>query len=171
MGGVTGVLLGVLAARVHPGLVLAAACGLAVCVVPLAFIDVAVHRLPDVLTGGAYAVTVLFLLLAAASGGHWGGLGRALLGGLALAGFYLVLMLISPSGMGLGDVKLAFSLGTMLTWASWRLLLIGGITGLMLGALYGGALLALRRVTREQHIPFGPFMMAGAFLVIFVSAL
>jgi leader peptidase (prepilin peptidase)/N-methyltransferase len=165
------VLLGVLAARVHPGLVLAAACGLAVCAVPLAFIDLAVHRLPDVLTAGAYAVTVLFLLLAAASGGHWGDLERAVLGGLALAGFYLVLMLISPSGMGLGDVKLAFSLGTMLTWASWRLLLIGGITGLMLGALYGGALLAFRRVTRDQHIPFGPFMIAGAFAVISVSAL
>ena len=63
-------------------------------------------------------------------------------------------------------MKLAFSLGTMLAWTSWRLLLVGGITGLMLGALYGGALLALRRATREQHIPLGPFLIAGAFAVI-----
>lgn len=36
------------------------------------------------------------------------------LGGVALSGFYLVLALISPSGMGMGDVKAAAGLGTML---------------------------------------------------------
>jgi prepilin signal peptidase PulO-like enzyme (type II secretory pathway) len=61
-----------LAAVVHPGLVLAAVCLLAVCVIPLAFIDLAARRLPDVLTGPAYAVTALFLLLAAVAGGEAG---------------------------------------------------------------------------------------------------
>jgi hypothetical protein len=54
VGCVTAILLGALAARVHPGLVLAAACWLAACAVPLAFTDAAVRRLPDPLTGAAY---------------------------------------------------------------------------------------------------------------------
>jgi leader peptidase (prepilin peptidase)/N-methyltransferase len=169
LGIVTAVLLGALGARVHPGLVLAAACALAVCAVPLAFIDAAVQRLPDVLTAAAYAATAGFLLLAAAAGGHWGDLARAALGGLALAGVYLALLLISPSGMGLGDVKLAASLGTMLAWSSWRLLLLGGFAGFGLAAGYSIALLATHRATRKQHIPFGPFMIAGTFLALLLA--
>ena len=66
---VTAILLGALAAVLHPSLVLAAACWLAICAVPLAFIDAAVHRLPDVLTAAAYAGTGAFLLLAAPPAG------------------------------------------------------------------------------------------------------
>jgi leader peptidase (prepilin peptidase) / N-methyltransferase len=169
-GAVTALLLGTLAARVHPGLVLAAACWLAACAIPLACTDFAVQRLPDPLTGAAYAGTVVLLLLAAVVGGPWSALGpaflRALLGGLALAGFYLLLMIISPSGMSLGDVKLAASLGTLLAWFSWRLLIAGGFAGLCLGAIAAGALLASQRVSRKHLIPFGPFMIAGAVLAL-----
>ena len=165
-GAVTAVLLGGLAARVHPGLVLAAACWLAACAVPLAYTDLAVQRLPDPLTGAAYAGTAVLLLAAAAVGGPWSALVRALLGGLALAGFYLLLMVISPSGMSLGDVKLAASLGTLLAWFGWRLLLAGGFAGFLLGGVFAGALLASRRAGRKQTIPFGPFMIAGAVLAV-----
>jgi leader peptidase (prepilin peptidase)/N-methyltransferase len=165
-GAVTAVLLGGLAARVHPGLVLAAACWLAACAVPLACTDLAVQRLPDPLTGAAYAGTAVLLLAAAAVGGPWSALVRALLGGLALAGFYLLLMVISPSGMSLGDVKLAASLGTLLAWFSWRLLLAGGFAGFLLGGVFAAALLVSRRADRKQPIPFGPFMIAGAVLAV-----
>ena len=165
-GAVTAVLLGGLAGRVHPALVLAAACWLAACAVPLACTDLAVQRLPDPLTGAAYAGTAVLLLAAAAVGGPWSALVRALLGGLALAGFYLLLMVISPSGMSLGDVKLAASLGTLLAWFGWRLLLAGGFAGFLLGGVFAAALLVSRRADRKQPIPFGPFMIAGAVLAV-----
>jgi leader peptidase (prepilin peptidase)/N-methyltransferase len=161
----TGLLFGALAARVHPGLVLAAACWLALCAVPLAFIDAAVQRLPDLLTGPAFAGAVLLLLAAAAVGGHWPALGRAVLGGAALAGFYLLLAVISPSGMGMGDAKAGAGLGTILAWQSWACLIAGGFAGFLLAAVYGIALL-LSGATRKQQIPFGPFMITGAFLVV-----
>jgi len=168
-GLVTAVILAALGARVHPPLVLAAACALAVCAVPLAFIDVATQRLPDPLTAAAYTGTVVFLLLAAAVSGHWGAAGRAVLGGLALAAVYLGLLFISPSGMGLGDVKLAVSLGTLLAWRSWQVLVLGGFAGFLLAAVYSIALLATRRATRKQQIPFGPFMIAGTLLTLLLT--
>jgi len=181
-GAVTAVLLALLALRVPAsgsGLVLAAACWLAVCAVPLVFTDLAVSRLPDPLTAAAYAGIVILLLAAAftapgapgapGTDGHeasWAALGRAVLGGLALAGCYLLLMIISPSGMSLGDVKLAASLGTLLAWFGWRVLIAGGAAGFLLGGLGGVVLLASRRADRKQLIPFGPFMIAGAFLAV-----
>lgn len=75
-------------------------------------------------------------------------------------------MVISPSGMSLGDVKLAASLGTLLAWFSWRLLLAGGFAGFLLGGVFAAALLASRRAGRKQPIPFGPFMIAGAVLAV-----
>jgi leader peptidase (prepilin peptidase) / N-methyltransferase len=169
VGLTTAILLGALASRVQPGLVLAAACWLAVCCVPLGWIDAAVRRLPDALTVSAYAGTIAALMAAAGVSGHWPALVRAVLGGLALAGFYLALTLISPSGMGLGDVKLAASLGSLLAWSGWAVLLAGAFAGFLLAAVYGIALLALGRATRKQQIPFGPFMIAGTFTVILIG--
>jgi leader peptidase (prepilin peptidase)/N-methyltransferase len=162
---------GLLAAVVHPGLVLAAVCLLAVCVIPLAFIDLAVRRLPDVLTGPAYGVTALFLLLAAVAGGDWSRLGRALLGGAAFAGFCLLLFLISPQGIGPGDGKLAASLGTALAWFGWAAVFGGALAGFLLAALYSTGLLVSGRAARKQQIAFGPFMITGALLVILVLPL
>lgn len=164
----TAILLGALAVRFHPGLVLAAACWLALCAVPLAFIDAAVRRLPDALTGAALAGIALMLLTTGAASGHWHTPARAVLGGVALSGFYLLLALISPSGMGLGDVKAAASIGSVLALRGWTALIAGGFAGFLLAAAYGIALLASGRATSKQQIPFGPFMIAGAFLVILV---
>src|SRR5262249_15432010 len=119
----------------------------------------------------AYAGTMALLLVAAAASGHWNDLARAALGGLSLATVYLILVLITPSGPGLGDVKLAASIGTLLAWFSWATLLTGVFAGFALGAVYAGALLTLRRATRKQRTPFGPFMITGAFLVILAGTL
>jgi leader peptidase (prepilin peptidase)/N-methyltransferase len=162
----TAVLLGGLAVRIHPGLVLAAACWLAVCAVALAWIDVAVQRLPDVLTALAYTGTAVLLVLAAATGGHWPDLLRAILGGLALAAAYLALALISRGAIGLGDAKLSASLGTMLAWSGWPALVAGVFAGFLLAAVYGLGLLVSGRATRGQRIPFGPFMVAGTLLAL-----
>jgi leader peptidase (prepilin peptidase)/N-methyltransferase len=137
--------------------------------VALAAIDLQVQRLPDRLTLPAYPA-LLALLIAAALVGHqaWP-LARAVLGGLALGGTYLLLGLIRPGGIGGGDIKLAGLAGLALGWLGWRAVFGGAALGFVLAALAGLALLAARRVTLRSHISFGPFLIGGALLVMLAA--
>ncbi|MFH9606599.1 prepilin peptidase [Streptomyces sp. NPDC017448] len=137
----------------------------------LAVVDRRVHRLPDPLTLPLAGAAVLLLGGAALLPGHAGSWTSGLLGGLALGGFYLLLFLINPDGMGFGDVKLALALGVVLGWYGWAVLFVGGFTGFLFGAVYGLGLVLLRRAGRRTGIPFGPFMMAGALTGLLLGAL
>lgn len=137
--------------------------------VALSFVDAAVHRLPDRLTLAAYLGTAAPLAGSALVDGRLGDLLGAGLGGLALAGFYLVLLLVNPEGMGLGDVKFAASLGTALGWLGWDTLVAGTFLGLVSGGVYGAALMVLRRAGRKSEIPFGPFMAVGTLAAVLAA--
>ncbi|MGW3928553.1 prepilin peptidase [Streptomyces microflavus] len=137
----------------------------------LATVDRRVHRLPDPLTLPLAAAAVLLLGGAALLPGHAGSWTSGLLGGLALGGFYFLLFLINPNGMGFGDVKLALALGAALGWYGWEVLFLGGFAGFLFGAAYGLGLVLLRRAGRRTGIPFGPFMIAGALTGILLGAL
>jgi len=167
-----GLALAATAARAASPWPLAGLGWLMLCAVALAFIDAAIRRLPDPLTGAAFAGTLGFLAVAALTGGgHPGQLGRAVLAAAALCGFYLALFIIRPSGMGLGDVKLAAGVGTALGWLGWQALVAGTFLAFALAAVYGIALLISGRATRKHQIPFGPFMITGAFLVFLAGVL
>jgi leader peptidase (prepilin peptidase)/N-methyltransferase len=128
----------------------------------LVVIDLAVYRLPDVITGPMYPILLVALTVQAAVGGDWSRLGRAAAGGAVLAVGYLVLALIVPSGLGLGDVKLAGLLGVFLGWAGWPNLFVGTLAAFALNALVAVVLLLSRQVTRKGATAFGPWMVAGA---------
>ncbi|MFG2774965.1 prepilin peptidase [Streptomyces sp. NPDC048350] len=137
----------------------------------LATVDARVHRLPDPLTLPLAAATPLLLLgaeLLPYDAGSWL---HALLGGLALSAGYFVLFLIRPSGMGLGDVKLALCLGAALGWYGWGILFVGTFAAFLAGSLYGLALVLARRGSRKSAIPFGPFMIGGALVGLVLGAL
>ena len=58
--------------------------------------------------------------------------------------------------MGLGDVKLAASVGAALAWFHRQALLTDTFIAFALAAVYGGTLLARHRATRNAHLPLGP---------------
>ncbi|MEU3722039.1 A24 family peptidase [Streptomyces sp. NPDC031705] len=135
---------------------------LAPALVLLALVDLAVHRLPDVLTLPLAAACAALLGAAALLPGAAGSWRLALLGGPALGAAYLVLFLVNPAGMGLGDVKLALPLGVALGWYGWGVWAAGAFLGLLYGALYGLALVLRGRAGRHQGFAYGPWMAAGA---------
>ena len=134
--------------------------------VALWMIDLDVKRLPNAIVLPSYVVAGLLLGAAALPGGAWSELLRAGVAGAALFGFYFVLALIYPAGMGFGDVKLAGVLGMCLGWLGWAEVAVGGFLGFLYGGVVGIGLMVARRAGRKSQIPFGPFMLAGALTAI-----
>jgi leader peptidase (prepilin peptidase)/N-methyltransferase len=138
--------------------------------VALAMIDIDVQRLPNVIVLPSYLVGGVLFVPAVIADGSWGTAARALMGAAALFAAYYVLALVHPAGMGLGDVKLAGLLGLYLGWLGWAAVLVGTSAALLLGLVFGLALMVAGRAGRKSAIPFGPFMLGGAFLALFIAA-
>lgn len=166
---VTGILFAVTAWHFGASWALPAFLYLVAIGVALALIDLDVYRLPDKIVLPSYAVCAGLLLVAAAGTGDWAALLRAAVGGVALYAFYFVLMLVKSKAMGFGDVKLAGILGLYLGWLGWGPLLVGAFLGFLLGGLVGGGLMAVRLASRKSRIPFGPFMIVGAYIAVLVG--
>jgi leader peptidase (prepilin peptidase)/N-methyltransferase len=140
---------------------------LAAVTIALALIDLDVRRLPDAIVLPSFVVGAALLALAT-----WGpgadvpadAFVRALLGAAAMGGAYVVIFLVHPSGMGLGDVKLAAVLGLYLGWIGWGAVVVGWFAGFLLGGVFAVGLLAARRAGRRTAIPFGPWLLAGAWV-------
>lgn len=134
--------------------------------IALALIDLDTRRLPDVIVLPAYVVLAALFVVTCLLGAPWEGLLRAAIGGVALYAFYFLLRLVRPGGMGGGDVKLAGVLGMALGWLGWGSLIVGAFAAFLLGGVIGIALMLARRATRKTAIPFGPWMIAGAWIGI-----
>jgi leader peptidase (prepilin peptidase)/N-methyltransferase len=127
--------------------------------VPLALIDLDTRLLPNKLTLPAAVVAVVLGTLVDSPGE----VGRVI-AGVAAGGFFLVVALAYPKGMGIGDVKLAAVLGLFLGRAVAAALLIALVSGVLVGVL----IMARRGVAegRKTAVPFGPFLAFGGVLAV-----
>jgi leader peptidase (prepilin peptidase)/N-methyltransferase len=146
-----------------PGWLTPAYLVLAVVGAALGVIDARTHRLPNALVYPLTWATATLLTLAALGTGDWAALGRAALGALAFFAVYQLLYHVAPrGGLGYGDVKLALSLGAVLTWHSWSTLLVGVFAAHLLAGVVAIVLLLGRRAGWKTAIAFGPYMLLGA---------
>jgi leader peptidase (prepilin peptidase)/N-methyltransferase len=96
-----------------------------------------------------------------------GSLPAAALAAVAIPGFLFVVAIPFGAGaIGMGDLKLLVSVG-LLTG------LVRAVTGVIVGALAAGivlaVLLAARRITLKTYVPFGPFLILGAYWAVLVG--
>jgi leader peptidase (prepilin peptidase)/N-methyltransferase len=133
-------------------------------------IDLELFLVPNRILLATLAVGVPLLVLAAAVDGRWHDLGMAAAGGAIGFGLLLVINLVTPRGMGMGDVKLAGVLGAWLGFLDLGHVFLGLFLGFLLGSVGGILLLATGLRTRKDHIPFAPFLAAGAVLAILVGS-
>ncbi|MEY2419772.1 MAG: leader peptidase (prepilin peptidase) / N-methyltransferase, partial [Actinomycetota bacterium] len=115
-------------------------------------------------TVGAIAA---LLVIAAVVDGDAVALKRAALCGLGGFGALLVLHIISPNGMGFGDVRLAGLIGLDLGWLGVEQVVVGVFAGFVFAATVGIALLATRRRKTKDAVPFGPFLALGTLFILF----
>lgn len=135
----------------------------------VAVIDLEHYIVPNRIVVFTVVVSVPLLAAAALLGDEWASLRTALLGAVAAGAGLLVINLISPRGMGMGDVKLAVVLGLFLGWLDLAHVVLGLFLGFLLGALGGLLLIALRLRKRSDHVPFAPFLAGGAVLTVLVG--
>jgi leader peptidase (prepilin peptidase)/N-methyltransferase len=138
--------------------------------VAVSAVDLELFLVPNRILLATLAVGVPLLVLAAALDHRWDDLGRALAGAAIGFGILLAINLVTPRGMGMGDVKLAGVLGAWLGFLDIGHVFLGLFLGFLLGAVGGIALLATGVRTRKDHIPFAPFLAAGAVLAILVGS-
>lgn len=151
-------------------IVLVAFLYLAAVSIALALIDLDSHRLPNAIVLPSYLVGAVLLGSAALAGGDYEALLRGAIGMAVLWVAYLLMALAYPGGMGFGDVKLAGVLGLFLGYLGWGELVVGGFAAFLLGGVFALGLLLTRRAGRGSGIPFGPWMLAGAWIGIFFGA-
>lgn len=165
----TAVAFGAVVAWEGPTWLLPALLYLAAISIALFMIDIDVKRLPDAIVLPSYPVAAALLALAAVPDGEYGTLVRAALAGLALYAFYFVLNFIYPAGMGFGDVKFGGILGMYLGYFGWSEVVVGTFFGFLIGGIAGIGLIVSGIATRKTAIPFGPYMIVGAWIALAVG--
>lgn len=140
--------------------------------VAMSVIDSETKLLLNILTYPTFFLGLFVVLALSGPNGFETGIIPALLGAGVYGGFLLLTHVIYPDGMGLGDVKLAPSLGLFVGWMTddvvlaVQLVLVASIIGMLSGGISG---ILLKR-NRKAEVPLGPFIAFGAVVIILTTA-
>jgi len=129
----------------------------------IAFIDLNEQIVPDVISlpgiviGFIISFFVLYISFINSALGVLVGGGIILIIGMAGS------VIFKKEAMGGGDVKLAAMIGAFL---GWRYIIISLFLGFFLGALAGIILILSKAKSKEDVVPFGPFIVLGSFITL-----
>lgn len=98
----------------------------------LCLTDIRSRRIPRTWLYPLAAAVAGSLLAAAVLHDQMDHLARAAAGGLIVAGTWLAIAIISPSSVGLGDVRLAGLTGAITAWIGWTAILEGQLAAMLL---------------------------------------
>lgn len=169
---VTGVLWALIGVQYADSWALPAYLFLGAGLIALSAIDLELYILPTKIVRPLNIGGVVLLAGASLGEDAWGSFARALIAGAVAYGLFLLLHVVKPNGMGMGDVRLAFGLGLYLGWLGWGYVAGGLFAGFLYGALLGVAVMVAEGVRkgRKRHIPFGPFLAAGTMTFVLWGA-
>jgi leader peptidase (prepilin peptidase)/N-methyltransferase len=139
------------------------------CLVTITVIDFQRQIIPNRIVYPTIFAAIPLLALGALAGDQWSRFGHALMGGSLAWLALLAIHLISPSGMGFGDVRLSFVLGLFLGWINLAHVFTGLFLGVLLISAVGIVLAVFRLRSLQEHIAFGPFLAGGSILAVFAG--
>lgn len=136
--------------------------------VVLTVIDFEHKLLPDRIVYPTFVIAWVSLIVIALVREDLAPLVNAGIGAVVFGGFFFLVALIYPAGMGGGDIKLAFVLGTMLGFVEGiGVVLVGMFLSFLVGAAAGIGVMVATGKGRKSQVPFGPFLALGTILAIF----
>jgi leader peptidase (prepilin peptidase)/N-methyltransferase len=137
--------------------------------VALSIIDLDTKTLPRRIVWTAGAVGVGLLTAVSLAAGEPERLVSAAIGAAIAFVVLLVLHIVARGGFGFGDVRLGAVLGWYLGWQGLSTLVPAMLLSFGLSAVVGLALMVVGRAGRKTEVPFGPFLAAGALIVLLVG--
>lgn len=135
----------------------------------VALIDYRTRRIPNALTYPLTPVLLVLLVGAAVLNGTPGRAVEVLIGAVGAFVFLLVLALINPRGMGMGDVKYAAFLGMGLGYLGIGVVVVGIVGAFLFGSVISLGLIVGKLRNRKDTIPFGPFLSLGALVGVWLG--
>ena len=166
----TGILFGLAAMKFGLSIELVVYAAFFWVLVVLTVIDLEHKLLPNRIVFPTFIAGWVGLTVAALVDGAPERLWGALVGALIFGGFFFVVALIVPAGMGGGDVKLAFVLGTFLGYLDAPgSVLAGMFFAFLLGGIIGIIILVASGGDRKTAVPFGPFLALGTVIAVFAG--
>lgn len=132
----------------------------------LSVIDIRTHRLPRHLIHRAAGLGLPWLVLDAVVTDRPGRIAGMALGALGALAAFGVIYLAARGAFGDGDVRFAPLLGAYLGWFGLDHVMVGLFLGFVAASVVGVGLIATGRASRRSEMPFGPFMAAGALIVL-----
>ena len=133
-----------------------------VCFGALSGIDLAEQRLPNRITVPLAGATMVAVLVGGTIRSGPGAAVGAIGVGLGFALIFLVMQ------FGMGDVKLALSVGTIAGWFGGGAVLTTAVVGATSGAIVALVLMVIHR-RRDLSFSFGPFLAIGCVAGMLVS--
>lgn len=134
--------------------------------IALVLTDLDHKRLPDRIVFTGTGLTVALFIGGSVLESQTGRLPTAFGGGLAYLVLFFVLFMVTPGGFGFGDVKLAFLLGFVMAYSGWVELVVGIFGAFLIGGAAGTAIMLFTDRGRKAKMPFGPAMMAAAWVAV-----
>ncbi|MCG2762412.1 MAG: A24 family peptidase, partial [Candidatus Atribacteria bacterium] len=129
----------------------------------IAFIDLNQQIVPDVISLPGIVVGLILSFFVPYISFVDVALGVLVGGGIILVIGLAGSVIFKKEAMGGGDVKLAAMIGAFL---GWRYIIISLFLGFFLGALAGIFLILSKIKSREDMVPFGPFIVLGSFITL-----
>lgn len=129
----------------------------------IAFIDLNDQIVPDVISLPGIVIGFIISFFVSHISYMNSALGVLVGGGIILIIGLAGSIIFKKEAMGGGDVKLAAMIGAFL---GWRYIMISLFLGFFLGALAGILLILSKIKSREDAIPFGPFIVLGSFITL-----
>jgi len=129
----------------------------------IAFIDLNQQIIPDVISLPGIVIGFIISFFVPYISFVNSALGVVIGGGIILIIGLGGSVIYKKEAMGGGDVKLAAMIGAFL---GWKYIIISLFLGFFLGALAGIILIMSKIKSKEDAIPFGPFIVLGSFITL-----
>ncbi len=98
-----------------------------------------------------------------------GALLDAVVGSAAYFGIMFGLALLARGALGYGDVKLAALIGLFVGYLGWRHVVTAALSAFVVAGLVALVLLVTRLAGRKDAIAFGPFMVVGGLIAVYLG--